>query len=169
MHEFPLILKHRSDPHQQIVVANAEQLNSVSDDFAPDEIRKNRKEGAADVGVSVAEKSIGKSGDGSQAEGRDKSLGEDALATARKQLQDEADAISEKHKKEREQIAQERKQLEQARQSFEQQQAALSEKQQERAQATAGEQKNDDSEEKIPGNRPELGQSGHNGKQSKKG
>lgn len=33
--QFPMILKHRSDPHAQIVVASAEQLAEVPEDFRP--------------------------------------------------------------------------------------------------------------------------------------
>lgn len=169
MHEFPLILKHRNDPHQSIVVANADQLNSVADEFAPDEIRKNRTEGGASVGVGVAEKSIGKAADGSQAnEHRDHNLGADALETARKQLQDEAKRISDQHKREREQLDQERKELDQQRQALAQQTADLDQQRKPAAEPTQGEKLDKpEDEEKIPGNRPELGQAGHNGSKKK--
>lgn len=169
MHEFPLILKHRNDPHQQIVVANADQLNSVADEFAPDEIRKNRTEGGASVGVGVAEKSIGKAADGSQAnEHRDHNLGADALETARKQLQEQADKISKQHAKEREDLDRERKDLEQQRQALAQQAADLDQQRKPAAEPTQGEKLDKpEDEEKIPGNRPELGQAGHNGSKKK--
>lgn len=171
MHEFPLILKHRSDPHAQIVVANADQLNAVPDEFAPDEIRKNRTEGGASVGAATAEKSIGKAADGSQAnEHRDQQLGLDALATARKQMQDEAEALSKKHEQERQQIKREREELDQQRQQVQQQVADLEQQRRTVSEPTTGEVvKEDQKEEKVPGNRPELGQAGQNGQTKKKG
>lgn len=170
MHEFPLILKHRNDPHQTIVVANADQLNSVSDEFAPDEIRKNRKEGGADVGVAVAEKSIGKAADGSQADSnRDAGLGLDALEQMRKQLQADAEAISKKHAQEREQLDRERKELDEQRQAINQQAADLQQAQRTAEEPKRGEQQAQPEEEKVPGNRPELGQAGQNGKHKSKG
>lgn len=171
MHEFPLILKHRNDPHQSIVVANADQLNSVSDEFAPDEIRKNRTEGGASVGVSMAEKSIGKAADGSQAnDHRGKELVQDALATARKQLQAEADQLGKQRDEERKALDAERAELEALRRSIAQQSAALDQQRAVVNEPTTGEQvKEADKEEKIPGNRPELGQAGQNGQAKKRG
>lgn len=114
MHEFPLKLQHRSNPHASIVVMNADQLAEVPDEFAPDEVRKARNEAGYSVGVATAEKAMEKAGEQAQALGRQK-----------QELADQAEQMSKDLADQRKEVERERREVDEQRQALAAQQQTL--------------------------------------------
>jgi hypothetical protein len=76
-HQFPMVLTHRGNPHAQIVVANAEQLAEVPEEFLPvDVMTAIVTAGAAIPGVNLETASNAGTVDSAEEAERRKSLDE---------------------------------------------------------------------------------------------